>query len=964
MKSILFLTLCIIHLNVCAMDEDSLANDKIVVHFNSNGINAVYDKAIKKTVFFENENTQIVIDNTEFNSKSVAPQNIKKNKLAVSWFYAVSGFNIEIKYELSPGWRFVAKQVFITSLNKEEFVVNKIEPAEIHITNVIKEQLQLNNGRYGVSLRLKNFTKGEKGYGCFMTVQNPFTKYSVSNNSATVVYDPEMKWYKKDGFFSSDKLCIGLYDLSGVTYRASMLPEWNYVQQPDNFLEKGQQIDQGEVTALTECLHAFLLINPKKSVRVHIGWCENDYQIDVSTRQGNEEYKRIIDQASALGCQYVLYTPGDNAVAPLEENKDAWGWENSLWFNMGQKIRKDKWKPGDALPSTVKNIADYAKNKNVELLAYVYPSMPFLQDSTWTAWRTSNNKKPEGYTTVDTGIRSFQDWLIDKLISFAKETGCAGFSFDHWWIAYTNDPEDKNVKVSSPYQQWSGCRRVLEVLRERAPNLIIDGRQQYQQFGTWTWLAGNYPHPTMSDEQPGSFVAFPDLSTDRISAARQRSMAYKLMIDDFIPVEIMPGFITHQTQRLDGNNVLQRDHFRVKDWDYLGWQFSLLSSISTAPFNHVVNYIPARDSMEYATFSKADKAFFNYWLDFTDKNVDYLKNIKPILGQPMVGKCDGTSAIIKDNGYIFIFNPNYRPLTSTISLDASIGLTGGEKFILKEIYPANGIVEKGILLYGEKVQLDMPGISARIFKIEPVNNNIKPILINSTGDVSIDSKILRLKNISGVIGAKKIISVLLPGKQLVTALFVNGKKVAFSQSGERVNCTVQFKGSYFPKAYSLVKYNSSFKGNSVTAEMTIPKRIFEQLNQRKIAWPISYSDDDKLAPWLAPSRLLLYIQIADPYKDVKVQADNKRDSIVRKEPMRKSAYSLTIDGKSVELQEAYNGVYPSVERTYLGVYADISLLKPGVPYKVVVKLPVGLQAGQFQGLFIDHVEDEFTTGLK
>ena len=964
MKNILFFALFIIHLQVSGMGEDSLVNDKIVVHFNKEGIASVYDKSIKTSILFENENAKIVIGNIGFDIKNIIPQNIKKDNQSISYSYTLSGFNIKIKYKLSPGWRFVSKQIFIKSLNTQEFIINKIQPVEVDIKNEIKDQFQLSNGRYGVSLRLKNFTKDRNGYGCFITVQNPFTKYSMSKNRAIVEYNPEMKWYKKDGAFSSDKLCIGFYDLTGITYRSSMLPEWNYVQHPESFLDKGQQIDKGEVAALTECMQAFLLLDRKKSVRVHIGWCENDYQIDVSTKGGNQEYKRIIDQASSLGCQYVLYTPADNPVAPLEENRDAWGWENSLWFNMGQKIRKDEWKPGDSLPSSVKNIVDYAKTKNIQLLAYIYPSMPFLQNSAWTAWRTSNNKKPEGYTTVDTGIRSFEDWLVDKLISFVKETGCAGFSFDHWWIAYQNDPEDKNVKVSSPYQQWFGCRRILELLRERAPKLIIDGRQQYHQFGTWTWLAGTYPHPMMSDEQPGSFVAFPDLSTDRVSAARQRSVAYKLMIDDFIPIEIMPGFITHQTQRFDGEGLLHRDHFRISDWDYLGWKYSLLSSISTAPFNHVVNYIPARDSKEYETFSKTDKDFFNYWLDFTDKNINYLKNIKPILGQPMVGKCDGTSAIVKDNGYIFIFNPNYRQLTSNISLDASIGLSLGKKFILKEIYPFNGEVQKGILSYGEKVDLDIPGVSVRIFKIEPVSSKTNPILINSTGDVSLESKILILKNIKGTVGAKKTISVVLPGRQRINEVFINGKKAAFSQSAETVNCTVQFKGAYFPKAYSLIKYDSSFKGESVKAEITIPQRIFDQLNQRKIDWPVSYSDDDKLAPWLAPSRLLLYIQVADPYQDVKVQAENKQNIAVRKEPIRKSAYSLLIDGKSFELKEAYNGVYPNVERSYLGVYADISSLQPDVPHKIVVKLPGGLQAGQFQGVFVDHVEDEFTTELK
>lgn len=958
MKKAVLIFVLMISIQATGKSINYIKNDKVVAGFNEKGLVSIYDKNIKEYVYLENDYTQLLIDSQLIDLNKISPVNIKTDKQSVSYFFTVNNYSIEIKYELLPEWRFVTKQILISSLSRDEFFINNIQPLSAQLKNEIKDKLSLSNNRYGISLRLRAYEMNTTGYGCFMAVQNPFTKYTVSQNRIIVEYNPEMKWYKKDGPFLSDKLCFGFTELTGVTTRVSMLPEWNYVEDPSAFLKEGVQIDRGEIEALTQCMRAFLLVDPQKSVRVHIGWCENDYQIDISTEGGNREYKRIIDQAAALGCQHVLYTPANNQVAPLNQNKDAWGWENVLWYNMGQKIRKDEWKPGDPLPETVKDIVEYAKSKNVGLMSYVYPSMPFLQNPEWSAWRTSNNKKPNGYTTVDTGLRSYQDWLVEKLLAFAKETGCTGFSFDHWWIAYKNDPEDKNVMVSSAYQQWFGCRRVLELLRERAPWLVIDGRQQYHQFGTWTWLAGTYPHPMMSDEQPGSFNAITDLSTDRVSAARQRFIAYKLMINDFVPVEIMAGFITHQTQRSDAKNVMHRDSFRIRDWDYLGWKYSLLSSISTAPFNHVVNYIPARDINESNSFSNSDKAFFNYWLDFTDKNVNYLRNIKPILGQPMIGKCDGTSAIIKDNGYIFVFNPNYRELTADISLDNSIGLTSGKSFILKEIYPGNGVIQKGILSYGEKVELSMPGISAKVFKIEPAITGKKPLIINSTGEATVQSDKLVLTDIEGIVGSIKSISIILPDKKVIREVLVNGTAVAFSQSENNITCTISFKGDYFPKAYSLVEYSKQFKGDSLEATLVIPERIINQLIERKKSWPVPYSEDDKIAPWLDPSRLLLYIQIAQPYKTVETLRGTEK--ITRQAPIRKSEYSVIIDGRSFEVNESYNGVYPTVERSNLGVFVDISLLEPGVPHKINVKLPSGLKNGQFQGLFIDHIEDEFT----
>jgi len=47
----------------------------------------------------------------------------------------------------------------------------------------------------------------------------------------------------------------------------------------------------------------------------------------------------------------------------------------------------------------------------------------------------------------------------------------------------------------------------------------------------------------------------------------------------------------------------------------------------------------------------------------------------------------------------------------------------------------------------------------------------------------------------------------------------------------------------------------------------------------------------------------------------------------------------------------------------MGLYAEITDLAPGVKHAIKVTLPEGLAPGQFQGLFFEHVEDEFTTEL-
>jgi len=129
---------------------------------------------------------------------------------------------------------------------------------------------------------------------------------------------------------------------------------------------------------------------------------------------------------------------------------------------------------------------------------------------------------------------------------------------------------------------------------------------------------------------------------------------------------------------------------------------------------------------------------------------------------------------------------------------------------------------------------------------------------------------------------------------------------------------------------------------------------------------VDCTEDDLVAPWMGPERLLLFVQIADPYLSEEVTTKNKKGEDVtstRRKVIRKEQVAIEIDGKPVEVKEGYNGVYPYIPRSCMGLYAEITDLAPGVQHAIKVTLPEGLAPGQFQGLFFEHVEDEFTTTL-
>jgi hypothetical protein len=915
----------------------ALENENLRAVFNDHGLVSLTGVKTNRKIVFSGDPSSLTIDGTKIAVEKLGLAEMETKPARLTYRYVQDPYTIEVIYELRPGWAFLTKQVTLTSAVSAPFHVNEVSALVSTLSETVLGELKLADGRWGSFCRFGGGAPSSPPtWGLFFVFQNPFMTWRRDGRDVSASYVPDMAWNPDDGPFVSDRLCIGMYELGGILFPAKAVAEWKLVPDYAKYLGEVPTIDANEVDALTDCVRSFLLYYPGR-VRVHIPWCENDYQIDVGTPEGVEEYKRIMDRAAELGANYLLYTPANRELSRLEDNADAWGWENVLWFGLGQKIRKGEWDPArDDVPAGLKAMLDYAASKNLKLMAYAYPSLPFLQRPEWTRWA---GDKVGGYSGADTGLRSFQDWWIDKLLAFVRKTGAAGFSFDHWWIAYDN--------ASSKYAQWYGCRRILETLRRELPEIVIDGRQQYQNFGPWTWLAGSYPHPTLTDEQPESFTAFPDLHTDRVSADRQRFAAWTYRVERFAPPEITPGYMTHQSERSDEKEVMRRDRFRPKDWDFLGWRYSVLSSIGTAPFNHVIDFIPARDPEEFKALSDGDKAWFRRWLDWTDENARYLRALRPIIGPPMIGRPDGTAAVVEDRGFLFLFNPNPGRVEARFKLDASIGLAKGERFVIREIHPEEGKLvgsAEGFWKAGDEVVLPLDGADARVFEIFPAPAKLEePVLFNATGSLTFRNGRLVLTGVSGETGTACEALALLPPGEAVRGVSVNGAPHPFKQSRDIVTFTVRFAGRAFGRLQRVGTYDPNFSGGTIKAKLTVPSRIFKQLAGRKSAWPVAYTEDDLRAPWLGPWRLLLFVAIAEPLESMDV--------------------AVKINGKPAAVKKAWNSVYPhSSKRTYLGSYLDLSGLRPDIAYEIEADIPP-LAPGQFLGLFFENVETESTTRI-
>ncbi len=378
-----------------------LANDKLRLVFDSRGLLLMEDTVLGRTFNFKADRFRLEIDKKPIESAALRAVAVKAEPSRLTYTFRTRSYDIDVVYELRAGWRFVSKQVLVSGLQEGSFSVEAAGPLQFELEDRLSELYVLNcrypkliaSGAAGLLYPIPEtdpgiedtgtkayvaFLRMEEMRGLFTLLQNPFFECARAGQVFSLRYAPEMEWQTAWGPFPCDRACLGPYRLSGRKIPKDPVPEWQLATS----VRDGQ--DEAEVDAVTECVRAFLMTHPQKSVRMHCGWYENDYQIDISNAQGREEYKRIIDATAAIGCDHLTFAPQNTGISARDQSVDTWKGEYVLWLSLGQKIRSGEWRVDrDPIPDSIQQMLDYARSKNVKLIAYVYPDLAFSQSKAW-----------------------------------------------------------------------------------------------------------------------------------------------------------------------------------------------------------------------------------------------------------------------------------------------------------------------------------------------------------------------------------------------------------------------------------------------------------------------------------------------------------------------------------------------------------------------------------------------------
>jgi PAN domain len=172
----------------------------------------------------------------------------------------------------------------------------------------------------------------------------------------------------------------------------------------------------------------------------------------------------------------------------------------------------------------------------------------------------------------------------------------------------------------------------------------------------------------------------------------------------------------------------------VRDWDYYGTPYTLLSAIATGGTNLVVNGLPARDEGEFTAFPlsvddprAASIDFYRTWFAFAANNFATLLKTKFFPVPPAIGVIDGTYAMWPNGtGFIFLFNPNGLAATTPNGLlvmdQTHLGVTcnTGDTFSISELFPLNAPLTT--VTCGSNFSVTVEGRNTLILSVLPVSS--------------------------------------------------------------------------------------------------------------------------------------------------------------------------------------------------------------------------------------------------
>ena len=375
------------------------------------------------------------------------------------------------------------------------------------------------------------------------------------------------------------------------------------------------------------------------------------------------------------------------------------------------------------------------------------------------------------------GSDEFTQWFTDTIINASQNYGFLMTNFD--FLAITPCyAQNHDHPPGGIYQQIANVTKCLNTIRTAIPGYIFDSN-----LG-WAPLV-----PKIACEMDGFYFTDPYVNTyfPALNATK--------ILDDSRRADMVRYFRDYLTAVEYFRNC---EYFVCADsvvHDFSLFEYGILQGLAVTPNLQLGESRALFDRLNQKQCEHAKK-FLAEWTQFVKDNWEYYQNTKVLTDLPSLGQVEIYAHCKKEQGYLFLVNPNPFRLSAQFTLDETIGLSSPGLFTVKELYPEKGCLPAIGRLpykkYGDVVSYVVEAQSCVVLSIELADSDDLPQIFGLSARLD---KITQgyQTTLSYFQGRNKQLILQLPADETVETIYVDDKEIPFSQKDNLCKFNVLFR---------------------------------------------------------------------------------------------------------------------------------------------------------------------------
>jgi hypothetical protein len=673
----------------------------------------------------------------------------KSSRLEID--FAWEGFRVTVTYTLEGDAHFLEKEVRIAH-----------EEAPFGLIDLSMERIRF---APGFCHQVKHYCTGGRGYssfydmcpvclflrgskgGVFMGIENPVFRMEDQGGEYGLAYEVGLEIKAGESYVSEPEF-LGVYRVRGKEYHYEEFKRgvsWTrdtfaLPPNPDSSV-----LDWGEIEAMQQCVERRSPAYSPGCVTVLNNWASANYT------SAWEEYQQVMLSAKKLGIRSLMFA-------------DVFGLSGTDW-----RPPLDFWRNPQADPN-LDRVYEFAKRIGLQLGGYFSPC-----DRGAGRWKSDHLSDQR------------RDWIVERSSALIKKYDIGWWGNDFMEFNARDEAKDHGhiTPQGAVYMQWRNLVGIYRTLRQRFPQINIGLFGGLTSCGPWSLQYADYANLPGNDSHPNVFCPFPDIHYDHLYGNEERMRSWYGHNLLFYPPFKCRYSVGHLGQ--DGLHV----------WgDPDGWRYNVLGAIGTSTIlEHA--YIPIG-----AELKDEDVNFVKKWTDWADRNIAYLRVRRDLFGEPAIGRVDGYAHVIKDRGFVFLFNPNHRAIAVKIPLNEWVGLTEGDRLMIKELYPREGCNhfvdhDGGLAVHGRDLVINVPPQNVQVLELLPAEpSREEATLFGVAGKVRLNRNAeLEIEDAIAEEGEEVTVGVRFNGSKNVTSVKLNGQAIPFRETTKgAIACRLKFEG--------------------------------------------------------------------------------------------------------------------------------------------------------------------------